>query len=140
MNCHALVDIKSNYKGENPDDYACQRSPILSLSSLAPFSQQSPFCGLRSVLPSSSQARQGFLLSQPQGKAEPQKPAGKAGSQAASMQLIQQERGPGGFWPSLHGQRAQVISSPLSSLGHRGSDTAPAASVNGLKPSGALDH
>lgn len=137
MNFYALVDIKSNYKGETPVDYACQRSPI---PPLAPVSQQSPFCGLWSVLSSSSQAQQGFLLSQPQGKAEPRKSAGKAGSPAAFMQLVQQEWGPGGFWTLLHGQRAQVTSSPLSLLGHRGRDTAPAASVNGLKPSGALDH
>lgn len=140
MNCHALVDIKSNYEGETPDHYACQRYPIPLVSSLAPFSQQSPFCGLCSVLPSNSQAQQGFLLSQPLGKAEPWKPAGKACSQAASVQLIQQERGPGGFRTLLHGQRAPATFSPLSSLGRGGSDAAPAASVNGLKPSGALDH
>lgn len=92
------------------------------------------------VLLSSSPAQQGFPLSQPQEPAEPRKPTGKASFQATSMQHIQQQWGPGGFWTSLRDQHAQGTASPLSLLGHSSSDTAPAASINVLEPLGALDH
>lgn len=92
------------------------------------------------VLLPSSLAQQGFHLSQPQELPELQKSTGKASFQATSMQCIQQEWGPGGFWTWLCDQHAEVTASPLSWLGHSSSDRAPAASIHVLEPLGALDH
>lgn len=64
---------------------------------------------------------------------------GKASSQAASMQCVQQERGPGAFWTSLCDQHAQVTACPLSLLGHSSNDRAPAVSIRVLEPLGVLD-
>lgn len=78
------------------------------------------------VLLPGTPAQQGFPLSQPQELPELWKPTGKVSFQAASMQPVQQEWGPGGFCDP----HAQVTPSPLSFLGHSSSDRAPAASIH----------
>lgn len=134
-NCHALADIKSSYKGGNPDHCPCQRYPIPLLPSLAPISQQSPFCGLCPPLQLPSTAR------------FPPQPGSGTGR---AVETRRQNLLPGCFhaartagtetcwlldlsaWPACPGH---VTSLRLSWSG--GSDSAPATSVSGLKASGA---
>lgn len=130
-----MVNIKSNYRGEHPEDYTCQRSFITLLSSLAPFSQQNSFCVCPAQLPSTVR----FPPQPASGTARTMEITGKASSQAASMECVQQERGPGAFWTSLCDQHAQVTACPLSLLGHSSNDRAPAVSIRVLEPLGVLD-